>query len=164
MSGRVAVRLPVEQGLELSVSGSIGAQDRQTDDSVLQWHLGAAGRFEWGRLQVQGEYVLGRAVGKAQGAVPCGGAACLKYKGAYGLVGVRVAFFFVPYLRVDWRQADMRSGTEYAYMSDVVRATVGVRFEPNSRIAVKAEYTLNHELTAFQFPDDVLTTSFVVSY
>jgi hypothetical protein len=164
VSGRVALRLPVGQGLEVSASGAVGAQDRQTDDTVMQWHLGAAARLEWGRFQLQAEYVLGRANGRDLGSVRCGAAACLSYKGAYGLVGVRFGYIFLPYVRVDWRQADMRSATDYAYMSDVVRATVGLRIEPHSRIAVKAEYTFNHELTAFQFPDDVLTTSFVVSY
>jgi hypothetical protein len=164
VSGRVALRLPVGQGLEVSASGAVGAQDRQTDDSVLQWHLGAAARLEWGRFQFQAEYVLGRANGRDLGGVRCGAAACLSYKGAYGLAGVRLLYLFVPYLRVDWRQADMRSGRDYGYMSDVVRATVGLRIEPHSRIALKAEYTFNRELTAFQFPDDVLTTSFVVSY
>jgi hypothetical protein len=164
VSGRVALRLPVGQGLEVSASGAVGAQDRQTDDSVLQWHLGAAARLEWGRFQFQAEYVLGRANGRDLGGVRCGAAACLSYKGAYGLAGVRLLYIFVPYLRVDWRQADMRSARDYAYMSDVVRATVGLRIEPHSRIALKAEYTFNRELTAFQFPDDVLTTSFVVSY
>lgn len=164
VSGRVAVRLPVLDGLELNVSGSVGAQDRQTDDAVMQWHLGAAARLEWSRLQLQAEYVIGKANGKDAASVRCGGAPCLQYKAAYGLVGVRVAWFFVPYARVDWRQADLRSGHDYAYQSDVMRVTAGLRFEPNSRIAVKAEYTFNHEFTAFQFPNDVLTTSFVVAY
>lgn len=168
VSGRVAVRLPVLDGLEITGSGAIGAQDRQRDDGVLQWHLGAAARLEWGRVQVQGEYVIGRANGKDTGQAPevvkCGTAPCINYKGAYGLVGVRVAWYFVPYVRVDWRQARMRSGLDYAYVSDVFRTTVGVRYEPNSRVAVKAEYTFNAELTGFQFPNDIFTTSFVVSY
>lgn len=163
-SGRVAVRLDVLDGLELTASGAIGAQDRQADDTVLQWHLGGAARLEWDRVQLQAEYVIGRAVGKDLTTSPCSGAACLKYKAGYGLIGVRMLWCFVPYVRVDYRQADLRLGSEYAYMSDVMRVTGGVRFEPNSRIAVKAEYTYNHEFTAFQFPDNVLTTSFVLSY
>lgn len=164
VSGRVAVRLPLLDGLELSVSGAVGAQDRQPDDSVMQWHVGGAARLEWSRLQLQAEYILGRANGKAGPDVVCGAAACLQYKAAYGLLGVRVAWFFVPYVRVDWRQADMRSGFDYAYQADVLRVTAGLRVEPNSRVAVKAEYSFNHEFTAFQFPNDVFTTSFVVSY
>lgn len=164
VSGRVTVRLPVLDGLELSGSGAVGAQDRQRDDAVLQWHLGVAARLEWGRMQLQAEYVIGRANGKDSGGVTCGASPCIKYKGAYGLVGVRVAWYFVPYARVDWRQADLHSGFDYAYMSDVLRTTVGVRFEPNSRVAVKAEYTFNAELTKFQFPNDIFTSSFVVSY
>ncbi|MBL8915608.1 MAG: hypothetical protein JNM17_33225 [Archangium sp.] len=164
VSGRVAVRLPVLDGLELIASGAVGAQDRQRDDGVMQWHLGAAARLDWGRLQVMAEYVIGRANGKDAGAVPCGTAPCIKYKGAYGLVGVRLASYFLPYARVDWRQADLRSGFDYAYMSDVLRATIGLRYEPSSRVAVKAEYTFNAEFTRLQIPNDILTTSFVVSY
>lgn len=168
VSGRVAVRLPVLDGLELIASGAVGAQDRQRDDAVMQWHLGAAARLDWGRLQVMAEYVIGRANGKDAGvapsAVPCGAAPCIQYKGAYGLVGVRLASYFLPYARVDWRQADLRSGFDYAYMSDVLRATIGLRYEPSSRVAVKAEYTFNAEFTRLQIPNDILTTSFVVSY
>lgn len=164
VSARVGVWLPVGQGLELSVSGALGAQDRQTDNSVPQWHFGAAARFEADAFQAQAEYVMGRAVGKDAPGIRCGLAACLQYKGAYGLVGYRLWTFFVPYLRVDWREADMRSALDYAYVSNVVRATVGLRFEPRSKILLKAEYTFNRELTAFEFPNDVFTTSFVVSY
>lgn len=164
LSGRVALRMPWEQGFELSISGAVGAQDRQVDDSLMQWHLGAAARFETGPFQAQAEFVIGRAPGKDAGGVACAGAACLQYKGAYGLLGYRVAMYFVPYLRVDWREATMRSGREWAYVSKVLRGTLGVRFEPRSRIAVKAEYTLNRELTKFEFPDDVFTASFIVSW
>lgn len=164
VSGRVAVRLPVLDGLELNVSGAVGAQDRQRDDSVLQWHVGGAARLEWSRLQLQAEYIIGRANGKPGPDVACGAAPCLQYKAAYGLLGVRVAYFFVPYARVDWRQADMRSGFDYAYQADTMRVTAGLRVEPNSRLAVKAEYTFNHEFTGFQFPNDVFTTSFVIGY
>ena len=164
VSGRVALRVPFKQGLELSVSAALGAQDRQVDDSLLQWHFGAAARFEVGPLETQAEFVIGRAPGREVGGVPCAGAACLQYKGAYGLVGYRVAMYFIPYLRVDWRDATMRSGREWAYVSNVVRGTLGVRIEPRSHLVFKAEYTLNRELTKFEFPDDVFTTSFVVSY
>lgn len=164
VSARVAVRLPVKQGLELSMSGALGAQDRQVDDALMQWHFGAAARFEAGPLQAQAEFAMGRAPGKAAGGVDCAGAACLQYKGAYGLVGFRIAMYFVPYLRVDWREASMRSARDWAYVSNEVRGTLGVRFEPRSHLAVKAEYTLNRELTKFEFPNDVFTTSLVVSY
>jgi len=164
VSGRIVGRFPVLDGLEVVLNAAGGAQDRQRDDSVFQWHVGGGLRLDWGRVSFQGEYVMGRAVGKDQGAVSCGLAPCIFYKGAYGLVGVRVAWYFVPYVRVDWREARLRGGTDYAYDSNVLRATAGLRFEPNSRIAVKAEYTFNRELAFFDFPDDVFTTSFVVSY
>ena len=58
----------------------------------------------------------------------------------------------------------MRSGTEFVYVSNVLRGTLGVRIEPRSHLALKVEYTLNRELTKFEFPDDVFTASLVVSY
>lgn len=164
VSGRVLLRLPVALGLELSVSGAIGPQDRQTDDAVMQWHVGGAARFTWRGLVTQAEYVMGRANGKTTADVQCDAAACLEYKGAYGLVGYKLFQSLTPYVRVDWRMATMRLGREYAYASNVLRATLGAQYEPVLRVAVKAEYTFNREVSGFEFPDDVFTTSLVVKF
>lgn len=164
VSGRVAVRLPVALGLELSISGALGPQDRQPDDGVAQWHVGGAARFAWRGLMAQAELVTGRAAGKSLADVPCGAAACLRYTGAYGLAGYTLARTWTPYLRVDWRSATMRSARDYAYVSDTLRATLGLRYEPLLRVQVKAEYTLSRELAGFEFPSDVFTTSVVVKF
>jgi hypothetical protein len=162
VSGRLLVNLPV--GLELSLSGAIGAQDRQRDDSLMQWHVGGAARLTRGAFLVQAEVMGGRAPGKNQAMVPCAAAACLAYVGAYGLFSVKLAHVVSPYLRVDWRSSTMRAGRDYAYASNEVRGTLGVRVQAAQRLLFKAEYTLNRELFGFEFPDDVFTSSAVVTW
>lgn len=149
---------------ELTVSGAVGAQDRQPDDGLLQWHLGAGARLTLDALLVQAEFVGGRAPGKPAGAVPCGAASCLNYLGAYGLFAYKIAHLVSPYARVDWRQSSMRSGRLYAYESNEVRATLGLRVEPVKRLTLKAEYTFNAELFGVPFDDNVFTSSAVVSW
>ena len=114
-AGRLQYRIPFgNEGLELSASGSIGAQDRQSDDNVLQWHYGFAADLQIDDFVATAEFVTGRALGKADtsGPVPldCGVAACLFYRGAYGQFGWRVTNFLMPYVRVDWRSATHRLG------------------------------------------------------
>ena len=70
----------------------------------------------------------------------------------------------MPYARIDWRSGTMRDGREWLYESIRARATVGARFEPSHRLAFKAEYTFNREFVGPDFPDDVFTTSLIVSY
>ncbi len=167
VSGRLAYRNPVFKGLELNVSGAIGPQDRQTDDSVLQWHLGVAGQLEVGDFLVVAEAVTGAAQGKSdtEDAVnTCSVASCLSYRAAYGLVASRATSFLRPYVRVDFRSARHRSGDDFAYVSDVLRATGGLNFTLGAHVNVKLEYTFNNELGQPQFPDDVFTSSLVVKY
>lgn len=164
-AGRIAVRLPIGTGFEVNVSGAIGPQDRQTDDGVLQWHYGAAARLEIWDLLFVGEFVTGRAPGKDDGSRRCGAAPCLAYRAGYGLVAWRITSFLQPYVRVDGRSARHLFGAEFAYVSESLRATVGVRVDIDKYVVVKAEYTFNRQLApVFEFPDDVLTTSLVVRY
>ena len=94
---------------------------------------------------------------------PCDLAPCIRYQGAYGLVGYRLTNVFVPYARVDWRDALHQSGESFVYISQLVRATVGLRAEIGTRVILKAEGTLNRELGRIpQFPNDVVTTSLVI--
>ncbi len=162
VSARVMGKLA--SGLELTISGAVGAQDRQPDDSLMQWHAGAGARLIRGGFLAQAEFVGGRAPGKPAGEVPCGAASCINYLGAYGLFAYKIANVVSPYLRVDWRSSSMRAGRQYAYASNELRATVGVRVEPVRRLALKAEYTFNHELFGAPFDDDVFTSSAVVSW
>lgn len=174
-TGRIALRLPVGRRLELNVSGAVGSEDRQTDDSVLQWHVGAAGVLEAGSWRISAEFVTGRAVGKpgsVNGAsVPCAEAACLVYRGAYGQVGWFGLPVVAPYVRVDWRDATMRDGRNWAYVSDALRATVGVTARLHANVQLKAEYVFNRQLLTsaatsrnVEFPDDVFTSSLVASF
>lgn len=165
LSGKLAVHLPVGRDLELNATGAVGSQDRQGDDSVLQWHYGFAGLLEWRDFIVAAEFVSGRANGKHDGAVQCGLAPCFGYRGAYGLVAWQALRMLMPYARVDWRHARHVSGTSFAYVSDVLRATFGLRADLHANVALKAEYTFNNELSPLaSFPDDVFTTSLVVRY
>lgn len=168
VSARVKVLLPV--GLELSVSGAFGSQDRQHDDAVVQWHLGGAAQLLLGDLRVAAEVVGGVAQGKdgaGAGGVPvrCGEAPCLGYLAAYALVSYRLLGLVRPYLRVDWRRALMINGLQWAYDSHAMRVTAGLRLDLTANLTLKAEYTFNRELPPLvEFPDDVFTSSFVVAF
>lgn len=151
-------------GLELTVSGMIGAQDRQPDDTLLQWHVGGGARLTRGNFLAQAEFMGGRSPGKMEGGVPCAAASCIVYLGAYGLFAYKIAQVVSPYLRVDWRNSSMRAGRQYAYESNELRATVGLRVEPVKRLALKAEYTFNTELFGVPFDDNVFTSSVVASW
>lgn len=165
VAGRVALRLPIGTGFELNLSGAVGPQDRQTDDRVLQWHYGAAAKLEIQDVILMGEFVTGKALGKDDEAHECGAAPCLAYRAGYGLVSYRLTTVLQPYLRVDWRSARHVSGADFAYVSEILRATFGLRFNIGRYVVIKAEYVVNRELAPLtEFPDDVLTTSLVVRY
>lgn len=168
VSGRVGLLLPVANGLEVSLSGQVGVQDRQSDPTVWQFHAGAAAKLDLSTVVLTAEGMFGRAAGKTGSitgeAVPCTAAACLVYRGAYLQAGWRALRWLTPYARVDWRSGTMTYAREWLYESVRVRATAGVRLEPLRRVAIKAEYTFNRELLGPDFPDDVFTTSVIVSY
>jgi len=72
---------------------------------------------------------------------------------------------FVPYARVDWRDATHLSGESFVYVSTVLRATAGLRAEIGTRVIAKLEATKNQELGKIpQFPNDVVTSSLVIKY
>jgi hypothetical protein len=157
--------LPVGQGLEVGVSGAVGPQTNQPDLDVLQWHVGFDARLrDLEGFDIAAEYVQGLQQGKTVSATPCDSAPCLDYKGAYLLVDRRVNPWLIPYVRVDWRDALHENGAQFIYESHVLRSTLGLHFEVTSRILAKVEYTFNRELDNIpQFPDDIVTTSFVVA-
>jgi hypothetical protein len=165
-SGRLSYRFPLGSGLEFGASGAYGAQDLQGDDAVAQWHYGFDVHLDWKDVLLTGEFVQGRAPGAAtSGDVRCGGAPCLRYKGAYGQLGYRLTNWLTPYVRVDWRDALHESGASFVYVSDLARVTPGVHFEFGTNVIVKAEYTWNRELGRIpQFPNDVVTSALVVKY
>src|SRR5438477_145533 len=84
-------------------SGSTGPQDLQADDPVRQWMYGADFHYHRQNLVLRGEFVQGHADGKTDkdAPEPCNLAPCLRFKGAYGLVGYRLTNIVMPYVRVD---------------------------------------------------------------
>jgi hypothetical protein len=158
--------------VEVGVSGAWGAQDFQPDDGVYQWHWGGDIHVEIEDLEFTGEIVHGRAKGEwTPGEPRCDVAPCLKYTGAYGQTAYRLTNTFVPYVRIDWRDATHWSGASFVYLSQLARATVGVRAEIGTRVIAKIEATKNRELNddfgiipVPQIPNDVLTSSLVIKY
>ena len=85
-------------------------------------------------------------------------------KGAYGQIGYRWNNWLIPYARVDWRDALHEAGASFVYISELVRATGGLRFELGTHVTIKAEYTVNRELGRIpQFPNDIFTSSMVAT-
>jgi hypothetical protein len=167
LAGRLSYHLPIASGLEVGASGAYGAQDLQPDDAIRHWHYGFDLHAETRRLDFTGEYVRGRAEGKTSplADAPCDVAPCLRYQGAYGLVGLRLANWLMPYARLDWRDALHQSGVSFVYISQLVRATLGLRIEIGTHVVIKGEYTHNREIGKIpQFPNDVATTSLILRY
>ncbi len=168
-----AIRVSYQLGgpgheLEVGLAGAYGPQDQQPDADVRQWHTGVDVHGAIADVEFAAEAVWGAARGKTDtgpDARPCDLAPCLHYKAAYGLVAWRASNTFIPYARVDWRDALHQAGASFVYVSRLARATVGLRAEVGEAVIVKAEYTLNRELGAApQFPDDIVTSSLVVKF
>lgn len=169
VAGRVSFAPRLADALELGLSGAMGAQDGQDSDRMMQYHLGADLRVLVSDVEVVAEYVRGNAEGATDATepmpVPCDVAPCLDYQGAYGLVGYRATNHYIPFVRVDWRDAMHRHGHRFAYVSELVRVTAGARVEIGTHVIVKAEYTLNRELGRIpSIPNDVFTSSLIVTY
>ena len=165
-TGSARLHIAPLRGVELGVSGSYGAQDRQTNDDVRQWMYAVDFHLHRQNFVLRGEFVQGRAPGETEpGQLPCSMSPCLRFKGAYGLVGYRLTNVVMPYVRVDWRDALHRNGSSFVYISQVGRLTSGLRLTLTQNLVLKAEYTVNRELgRALQFNDDVFTSSLVISY
>jgi hypothetical protein len=177
-AGRVSYA--VAHGVEVGVSGAWGAQDYQSSSDVYQWHMGADIHAEIKDLELTAELVHGRAKGQTSvmGDVlgpRCDVAPCLKYTGGYLLAGYRMTNTWIPFFRVDFRDATHWSGASFVYFSQVTRLTAGIRAEIGTRVIVKAEGTLNREVALDRIlegepqqlptiPDDVVTTSLVIKY
>ena len=178
VAGHAQYLVPIANGIKVGVSAAFGPQDGQTTSRVHQWHYGFDLRVrEIEKFELQAEFVQGKQQGSSTGlyyatqampdpnivAPPCSVAQCLRYKAAYGMASYRATRKFTSYARVDWRDARHQRGVDFLYVSRVVRGTVGAQYAVTNRILGKIEYTYNHELLGPQFPNDVLTTSIVVS-
>jgi hypothetical protein len=154
----------IAKKVEVGASGAWGAQDFQPDNDVRQWHFGGDIHAEIKDFELTAELVHGRAKG-ATTMVACDLAPCLRYTGGYVQAAYRVTNTWVPYVRADYRDALHRSGASFVYVSDLWRATVGIRAEIGTRIIWKLEATKNNELEIpYTIPNDVATTSFVIKY
>jgi hypothetical protein len=164
----------IDKKVEFGVSGAYGAQDFQPENDVHQWHVGGDVHVEIKDLEVTAEFVRGRARGQTSLMIPaglrCDDAPCLKYWGGYLLAAYRVTNVFIPYFRIDSRDALHEAGSSFVYISTSARATLGVRAEIGTRVIVKAEGTLNREIDLDDedripvIPNDVVTTSLVIKY
>lgn len=165
VAAHVQYVVPIANGIKVGASGAFGPQDGQSKLHVHQWHYGFDLRVrELRGIGVLAEFVHGKQQGSTMGTEPhCGVTQCLRYKAAYGMATYRATRRFVPYARVDWRDARHQRGVDFLYVSRLVRGTIGAQFAVTSRILGKVEYTYNRELLGPQFPNDVLTTSVVVS-
>ena len=163
---RVAYEIPVGTGLEIGGSGQVGAQDLQPRNDRLHWQYGFDLHFGIRGFELAAEYVEVHTQGRSEpNAARCGLAPCLRARGVYGLLGYRVTNWVMPYFRTDWRDALHEAGTSYVYISKVIRWTPGLRFDVAKHVAIKAEYTFNHELGRLpQFNDDIVTSSVVASF
>jgi hypothetical protein len=165
-SGRLSYVIPVGAGLEIGVSGLVGAQDQQQRNDVLHWQYGADVHLDIRGFELTGEFIQGRLQGRTEEhaalTARCEHTACLLFLSAYGLAGYRITNWLMPYFRTDWRDALHEDGSSFVYIAQVLRFTSGVRFELGEHIIIKGEYTVNRELGNIRpFPNDVFTSSVV---
>lgn len=164
-------RLPLPDGEELivkvGIAGALGPQDGQPDLDVLQWQYSADLSLEWDRLILTAQYVEGDVEGKtaAMSAAACDLTPCLDFRGAFGSLAWYPKGWLTPYLRVDWRDSLHRGGVDFVYISELMRATVGTRFDISHWVIAKVEYIANRELGRIpQFANDVFASSLVLRY
>jgi hypothetical protein len=168
LAGRIGIGIPLKDfsdvfagRLELGVSGQWGPQDRATDSAGAFWLAGADLTYSGVALQIKGEIMKGRAPGDA-------------VDGAYELDLDLAAFLEVDYsffswlgalARVDFRDAIVALGTERAYVSHVLRFTIGLRSVVSPNLILKVEFLRNEELGILPSIDnDVITSSLLVIY
>lgn len=165
LAGRLGVRSEGDFTIEVGASGLVGAQDDQPDSSEpLQWQVVADLNVVWNDLELRAEYTRGKAPGASEDG-PCDLAPCLRFQGAYGELSYRLTNWFGVLGRADWRDAEHRSGDDFAYVVDIARGTLGTRFELDRFAILKAEYVWNQELLGRPSIDnDVFTTSLVVVF
>ncbi|MFL5305704.1 MAG: hypothetical protein ACJ8F1_10835 [Polyangia bacterium] len=176
VSGRVSVRpVPIDVAdLEVGLSGAWGPQDHALDSNQALWFAGLDLLAHFGALDVKAQFLKGGAPGQM-------GPPADPNHEPYGL-----KLHYGGYVELDWmatplvgflargevRAADVwlgdvnsLNGGDRLYITRAWRATAGVRVVVNQHIAAKAEYLLNGEYGGIpHIPDDVFTTSLVLSY
>lgn len=163
-AGRIGFRYDGFVTAELGFSGLVGAQDQQPDPTTLQWQAGADLNVLWEDLELRAEYQQGAAMGAESRGTPCLGAPCLDFRGAYGELSYRLFNWFGAMARLGWREAQHRDSGDFLYLVNIMRATVGARFEINRHLILKLEYLHNRELAELpQIDNDVFTSSLVIT-
>ncbi len=157
-SGRLSSKLPLPFFLEVGVSGLIGAQDGQPDDTRVQTQYGVDLKLVWEDLTLRGEYVRAFAPGGGISAAPR-----LTAEGFYVDAWYQLTSLIGAYVRVDLRDARLFADTNM-YISRVMRFTGAIRFDLNFHLAVKLEYLRLQELKGPEIEDDVFTSSLVFKF
>jgi hypothetical protein len=173
VSGRLSVR-PSPLDLEVGLSGEWGPQDHALDSGHALWFAGVDLLAHFGALDVKAQFLKGGAPGQL-------GPPADPNHEPYGL-----KLHYGGYLELDWmvtpvlglmarggvRDADVwlgdpnsLTGADRLYITREWRATAGARVVVNQHIVAKAEYLHNGEYGGIpQIPDDVFTSSLVLSY
>lgn len=157
VTGRVGAHTSGTARVSGGLSGQLGARDGQPDPWALGWMVGADAQLEAGHLVLRADGMFLHfppGGGDEDSLVAHGGAIEAWYQ---------VTNHFGPLARLDWRDADLRV-QDNLYLSNVLRVTVGCRFDLDYHTAWKAEWLHLHELEGLQLRDDVITTSLVFRY
>lgn len=144
--------------VDLGASGSIGAQDGQPTDDALQWQWGIDGKIVVGDLTAQLEYLRAHADGGGVNRAPS-----LQAEGAYLELDYQILPWLGAVVRGDARRA-LLFAYPNLYITDDVRAAVGLRFDWSWNLIGKIEYLRIQELTGPEIDDDVVTSSFIVRF
>jgi hypothetical protein len=161
MSGRIAIRLPL--AMEIGASGSAGPQDRSTDTDHWMWFYGFDLMTHWGRVDLKGQWMRGKAAGEAAQNVY----ALDLRQGAYLEMDAMLTSTFGVLGRGEFRDAFVSLSDQRAYLTKSWRATFGVHWVLTTRAILKAEYLHNGEYLGHgvgQIPNDVFTSSLVMSF
>lgn len=151
--------LPSTVTLTAGISGEWGAQARQHDNDVDQRQAGFDLELEIGDFEMLLEFVKGEATGGGEE-----DAQSLEFEGAYALAGYHVDGWVTPYLRWDFRDAE-HLGSNFVYVVDISRVTVGVRIDAHANVIFKMEYVRNLEHGDVpSFDNDVFCASLVLVF
>jgi hypothetical protein len=161
VSGRLAIHPPLPFFLELGGSGSYGAQDRVTNTEHPMWFVGPDLTARIARVDLQAQWLKGGAAGDpAQNAY-----SLALHGGGYVEMHGMLTSWLGLLGRLGYRSADITLPPQRAYVSRNWRGTVGARFVFATWAVLKAEYLHNAEYDGVRtIPDDVFTTSLVLSY
>jgi hypothetical protein len=160
-SGRVSLRMPFLDTLELGVSGEYGVQDRAPDNSGALWFFGVDLQYQVWNVLFKGQWLRGMSPGEAIAEVY----GLHLNGGGYLEANWRISPLFGVLLRGEYRDAFIWLGDERAYLTKSWRATGGFRVDFTRNIVLKAEYLRNGQYGGVpKIDSDVFTSSFVLIY